>query len=426
MKLCGDKVRVIGEFDNLDEAFFFGNGSDDQASFFELLSVGGIKFVTMAVSFMDGVGFPIEGMGLRVWFKSGFTRAKSHGPPQVGDSFLFFLKANDGVGALRGELSGAGAFEPADIAGEFDGGDLHTEANAKIGDLILPGISCSADFSFDAPVPESSGNENTIKAGEELFILIILEIFSVDPEDIDPCPVRCSGDCEGLIDGFVSILEFDIFSDHSDGDVGGGIDDAVDKILPGAQVRSFRAEAQSIGDQAVDLIFPEIKRAFVDGVLDIAESDHVTGRDIAEHCDLGLVVLIEVMLGAADDNVGLNSDLTELGDGLLRGFRLNFSCCTDERKEGDVDKADIFPADFERELSKGFKKEMAFNVADRSANFGDDDIDIGVFLGGLIQAILDFIGDVGDELDSFAEVVTAAFLSDDIFKDLTGAEGVDL
>ena len=52
------------------------------------------------------------------------------------------------------------------------------------------------------------------------------------------------------------------------------------------------------------------------------------------------------MLGAAHDDVCLDTDLAELGDGLLGGLGFDLTCSGDEREEGDVYEADICPTYF--------------------------------------------------------------------------------
>jgi len=90
--------------------------------------------------------------------------------------------------------------------------------------------------------------------------------------------------------------------------------------------------------------------------------------------------------------------------------------------EGD----DVFFADIESELAEGLEKEVALDVSDGAADFGDDDVGVGVLLGGELEAGFDLVGDVGDELDGGAEVFAGAFVFNDVFEDLAGAEGVDL
>jgi hypothetical protein len=204
-----------------------------------------------------------------------------------------------------------------------------------------------------------------------------------------------------------------------------GVDEVLDEMFPIGEVGSGGLDAEAIDHEAVDLVAPEVEGAFVDGVFDIAEGDDVLGLDVAEHGDLAAVVLVEFVLGATDDDVGLDPDLAQLGDRLLGRFGFDFSGGANEGKEGDVDEADIFAPDLERELPEGFEEEVAFNIADCATDLGDDDIDVGIPLGEFVEALFDLVGDVGDELHRFAEVVAAALAFDDILEDLAGSEVVE-
>ena len=70
---------------------------------------------------------------------------------------------------------------------------------------------------------------------------------------------------------------------------------------------------------------------------------------------------------------------------------------------------DILRADFEDELPDRFEKRQTFDVAGRSTDFCDDDV-IFALVGKFANAIFDDIGDVGNHLHGFAEIVAAPLL----------------
>ena len=90
-----------------------------------------------------------------------------------------------------------------------------------------------------------------------------------------------------------------------------------------------------------------------------------------------------------------------------------------------MNEAHVFAANFERELTKGFQKEMPFNVAHGATDLGQDDTHIGISPREFVNARLDLIGDVGNELDGLPEIFASALLFDHIFEDLTGGEVVE-
>ena len=66
--------------------------------------------------------------------------------------------------AFGEEFRGVGVGIPQNIAGKFDDGDLHAEADAKIRHVMLAGIFAGEDFSFDPPAAEAAGDEDAVGA----------------------------------------------------------------------------------------------------------------------------------------------------------------------------------------------------------------------------------------------------------------------
>ncbi len=91
-------------------------------------------------------------------------------------------------------------------------------------------------------------------------------------------------------------------------------------------------------------------------MVDIAEGDNILALDIAEHRNLAAIFLIEVGLGAANDDVRLDTDLAQLGDRLLGWLGLRLARRLDVRQQRDMDETDIFLSDFQRVLPQRFEK----------------------------------------------------------------------
>ena len=64
-------------------------------------------------------------------------------------------------------------------------------------------------------------------------------------------------------------------------------------------------------------------------------------------------------------------------------------------------------ADVDRELADRLEERQRLDVADGAADLGDDDVDVAG-LGDQLDALLDLVGDVRDDLHGRAEVVAAA------------------
>ena len=81
--------------------------------------------------------------------------------------------------------------------------------------------------------------------------------------------------------------------------------------------------------------------------------------------------------------------------------------------KGDVQIQSVLLADLASDLTDGFQKRLTLDVADSAADFGDDNIRVG-FFADRVDEPLDFVGDVGDDLHGFSEILTSAFLREHV------------
>ena len=78
--------------------------------------------------------------------------------------------------------------------------------------------------------------------------------------------------------------------------------------------------------------------------------------------------------------------------------------------QGEVDVGHVVPAHVAAELPDRLDEREDLDVADRAADLDDDDVDaVGA---ELVDALLDLVGDVGDDLDRLAQVVAPPLLGD--------------
>ena len=74
-----------------------------------------------------------------------------------------------------------------------------------------------------------------------------------------------------------------------------------------------------------------------------------------------------------------------------------------------MDVADVLAALVLAHLADRLEERQRLDVADRAADLGDDDVGLGL-LGEAVDAVLDLVGDVRDDLHGAAEEVAAALL----------------
>ena len=87
-----------------------------------------------------------------------------------------------------------------------------------------------------------------------------------------------------------------------------------------------------------------------------------------------------------------------------------------------MDENHVAATDLECKLTHGFKKRQTLDVARSAADLSDKDI--SAFAPG-INAILDFVGYVGNHLHRLAEIVTAPLFLNYGFVNLSGGQTVE-
>src|SRR5574341_1193317 len=133
--------------------------------------------------------------------------------------------------------------------------------------------------------------------------------------------------------------------------------------------------------------------------------------------DLRLDLALEEAVGAAQQDVRLDTEAGQLLHAVLRRLRLHLAGGADERHQRQVNVQNVLAAAVPAELANGFEERQAFDVTDRAADFADDDI---VAFRGLQDAPFDLVGDVRDHLHGAAEVLAVALVGDDAVVYLPG------
>ena len=131
-----------------------------------------------------------------------------------------------------------------------------------------------------------------------------------------------------------------------------------------------------------------------------------------------------IAVGPADHGVGLDADLAQRGDRVLRGLGLQLAGRADEGHQGDVQEEAVVAADVVAGLAGRLQERQRLDVADGAADLRDHHVDLG--LAHRQDAFLDLVGDVRDHLHGVAEVVAAALLGDHARVDLAGRDIGDL
>ena len=150
--------------------------------------------------------------------------AQAHGAAQVG-AFAALLdgaigifplgnEGNNGVGRVGIKFGAVGLRQACHVAGVFDGGNLHAQANAQIGHFVLTRIAGSGDFAFYTTLAKAAWHKDGIKLRQLCSHVVGRDGFGIKIGDahcglvFKPCVAQC------LVERFVAVAQVHIFAYH--------------------------------------------------------------------------------------------------------------------------------------------------------------------------------------------------------------------
>src|SRR5581483_2790114 len=106
------------------------------------------------------------------------------------------------------------------------------EAKAEIGHFVFTRVLRGHDFSFDAPLAETAGNQDAAQALEYFFRSFALNRLGVDFLNFHAAIIGHAAVNDGFIDGFVGIVQLDVFAHDADAHAVLRGDEFADDLLP--------------------------------------------------------------------------------------------------------------------------------------------------------------------------------------------------
>ena len=158
-------MLALRQFHNFYQAVVRRNTTQHQTVFCQNFTVLVVKFITVTVAFINQ-RLSVSLIRQRTGVNLAGIQAQPHGAALIFNIHLVRHQVDDRRN-LRLELAAVGILHAADIAGEFDNGALHAQADAKERNLMFPGIANGRNLAFDAPVSETAGNQNTVHPFED-------------------------------------------------------------------------------------------------------------------------------------------------------------------------------------------------------------------------------------------------------------------
>ena len=156
-------------------------------------------------------------------------------------------------------------------------------------------------------------------------------------------------------------------------------------------------------------------------VVDITRLDHRTFANIAKQSELAPFFLWDFAVGAAEQNVRLDADRTQLFHRMLGRLGFQFARARNVGQERQVDVDHLAARQIVLDLADRLEERQALDVADSAADLAQHEV---VVVIARPDEILDRIGDVRNDLDGRAEIITAALLCQDVLIDATRCDVV--
>ena len=159
------------ELDDFGERFGRRTRRDFQARRLEPAHVVVIDFVTVPMALVDRLAIYLSRQ--RTAGDRTALRPQAHGAAQIGGGVAtlhpplpvlpFRDETHDRMSRGGVELSAVSPCQTADIAGKFNHGELHPQADAQIGDARLAGVPNGRNFSFHTPTAKTPWNQDGVK-----------------------------------------------------------------------------------------------------------------------------------------------------------------------------------------------------------------------------------------------------------------------
>ena len=157
------------------------------------------------------------------------------------------------------ELGGVCALKARHVPRELHGGHLHAEADAEEGDAVLPGVLDGPDHAAGPAHAEAAGHQDPVAVLEEGGGILVLQVLGLDPLQVHVRLQPVARMVQGLDEALIALLELHVLAHHADAYAALGIADAVQEVLPRAEVRLLLPQAQQPGNLGVQALQVQVR-----------------------------------------------------------------------------------------------------------------------------------------------------------------------
>ena len=307
----------------------------------------------------------------------------------------------------------------ANIPGEFDDRSLQPQADTEEGYPVLPCISDRFDLSGNSPLSKATRYKQTMESCEDLRSCLAVELVCFHIMDVYRRFILHTGMLECLNYRLVGIEQIGVLASYKDRNLIFRILQPGDHTGPAIQPGCARLDIEHFTNQSIESLLMKNEGYLID-TLHISGFDYGLLNYIAEEADLGFQVLGKWIGGTTEQDIGLDTDLSQFIDAVLGRFRFQFTRRSNKRNQRHVDEESICATLLQPELSDGFQDRKALNITDSSAYLGNDNAMLGAVLRQFANALLYFVCYVRDNLNRASQIVSTPLLLDYCLVDLPG------
>ncbi|MPM49254.1 hypothetical protein SDC9_95982 [bioreactor metagenome] len=296
------------------------------------------------------------------------------------------------------------------MAGKFDDRHLHPKADAEEGCGVLPGVPHGGNHSLNPPVAKAAGYQNPCAARQNFRRVFLCHRLGVNPADIHHRAICDTRVVQRFHNGEIRIVKLGIFPHQRNFHPPLGGLFLPDHGGPLPQVGLGRNQPQAAAHRLVQPLLLKQQGDLIQrlgrGVL-----NHTVGAYVAEQGNFPAHVVADGRVAPAHQNVRLNAQRQKLLDGVLGGLALQLAAAGNLNDERYMDEHHAALGLLRGHLTDGLQKGLGLNVAHGAANFGNDHVG-AAGAGQKMDALFDFVRNMGNHLNGAAQVVAVALAAE--------------
>lgn len=247
MVLNTDEPGMIGDFDRFRQNTVWRCPGENQSAFLEFITVADVDFIPVAMT-LRNAGRSIDFSNLGTGLERSRIGTKAHRTAQIAFGVAHFLAVAfrpfghqaDNRFLRRAKLGGIGFGNPGEIARRFQNRHLHAETNSEIRDLAGSGEVCRSNLALGAPLPKTTGNQNSVNTFQIRARVFLLEGLRSDPFKVHLDPVGDTAMDQCFDQRLVGILQNGVLADNRDLDLAFRIGNRLGNAVPAIEHRCRR------------------------------------------------------------------------------------------------------------------------------------------------------------------------------------------